>query len=69
VFGSAKYHTLISPPTRWDFGLEGNKGLATAGALTFLTGALVLVFGACCNRIGEIRNVHHQEDDEKNTGV
>ena len=45
-FGSAKYRTLISPPTRWDFGLDGKRGLATAGALTFFAGGLVLDFGA-----------------------
>jgi hypothetical protein len=46
MFGSAKYHTLISPPTRWDFGLEGNRGLATAGAFVFLPTGLALLFGA-----------------------
>ena len=48
AFGSAKYRTLISPPTRWDFGLLGNRGLATAGALTFFAGALVFPLGAYC---------------------
>ena len=45
-FGSAKYRTLISPPTRWDFGLEGNRGLATVGALTFLAAGLLPFAGA-----------------------
>jgi hypothetical protein len=43
MFGSA----LISPPTRWDFGLEGNKGLATAGAFVFLPTGLALLFRVC----------------------
>jgi len=51
MFGSAKYHTLISPPTRWDFGLEGNKGLATAGAFVFLPTGLALLLGAMMENV------------------